>query len=1083
MKPRVRNFVAVGLVALVVVSAIAAGFVISRSPSKAAAPGNLIFSKHDRQLLATAIINHKSTVTLLVAVNKGTTNQSVITQLNNLGASLKYQDVKARYLRVTVPIGNVTKVLGLGGIQAVGLDDTINIGDPRPATAAISPEAVPNPPPPLGPTTPSANPYMPTQDTGAAQFVTSNPKFDGRGVKVGILDTGVDVFTPELQKAKNLAGTDVRKIIDWKTYTDPVADADPTWISMTTDVTATNANNPTFTFNGVTYKAPYNGKFHLGFFDATDPNLNGDPAEDANLGDQIAALYPATASNIFPVLTSNDGYDVWVDTTQNKNFNDEKDMVEYADSGHFDIGTFGTDRTIQSGHLRQSVPFVVQTDPKNKLVNIGIVAGSHATHVAGIATGRGFFGGTSYNGAAPNAQIISVRVCVFTGNCTSHGLFEGMIYAVRDAGADVVNMSIGGFNPFDDGTNVTEVLYNNLVEEYDVQIFISAGNSGAGLSTAGEPSLASKVISVGASFTADTLLANYGSTTTRADNLFQFSSRGPRVDGGFKPDIVAPGSAVSTIPGNRPGEGLAVALPPGYGMFNGTSMASPQAAGAAALLLSASKQSGVDSHNAGNLRQAIKSTTRYLPGYQAYQQGNGLFNVTAAWNMLKRKHIDAYQALSSVAPVSSAADDFTATPGTGPGIFLREGVKAGDSLSKTVSFRRDDPKGSGSMKYTITLVGNDGTFSAPSSITLPMHTPVSISVGIHPTTAGVHSVIMNLTTPESDGVVYQVLNTVVAAEQFTAASNYATPGEAGSVNVADATEFFYNVPAGATAFQFNVTGITGRLKVNVYDIYGLPIYLAPGYQTGGTLSKTVATDGPGVYEVEVDASRASPVQLSTFTISASVLGATLSPTTWVQDPTTIGTTYSQSFTATNVLASATMGVVGTALGSAEAKPGNFAPCNPCTTSQEFDFTVPSGTTALTVRTGNVSDPGSDIDLYLFQIVGGNAIPVANSASSSPFETITVAAPAAGDYAALVLSFDIPNAMTYTLTDVFASPNYGNVTSTDVPAVHNAGTSWTATASTKALASPGTGRFLQGFVQVVTGTTVLAASEVDLKNVS
>ena len=39
------------------------------------------------------------------------------------------------------------------------------------------------------------------------------------------------------------------------------------------------------------------------------------------------------------------------------------------------------------------MPFVVQTDGKNKFVNIGIVSGSHGTHVAGIVAANGLFGG------------------------------------------------------------------------------------------------------------------------------------------------------------------------------------------------------------------------------------------------------------------------------------------------------------------------------------------------------------------------------------------------------------------------------------------------------------------------------------------------------------------------------------------------------------------------------------------------------------------------------------------------------------------------------------------------------------------
>jgi hypothetical protein len=108
-------------------------------------------------------------------------------------------------------------------------------------------------------------------------------------------------------------------------------------------------------------------------------------------------------------------------------------------------------------------------------------------------------------------------------------------------------------------------------------MFISAGNSGSGMNTVGDPSVATKVMSVGSYITKDTWQKNYGSDSEFVDNLHGFSSRGPREDGGFKPNNVAPGSAISTTPLWQAGGpvGGTYALPPGYSMFNGTSMASP----------------------------------------------------------------------------------------------------------------------------------------------------------------------------------------------------------------------------------------------------------------------------------------------------------------------------------------------------------------------------------------------------------------------------------------------------------------------------------------------------------------------------
>ena len=108
---------------------------------------------------------------------------------------------------------------------------------------------------------PADNPYMPIRDTGAAQFVAAHPTFDGRGVTVGVVDTGVDLVHPALQTTT----TGERKIVDWITATHPTDDGDPTWVPMTTQV-----SGPAFTVGGVTYTAPGNGNYRFGLFNERD---------------------------------------------------------------------------------------------------------------------------------------------------------------------------------------------------------------------------------------------------------------------------------------------------------------------------------------------------------------------------------------------------------------------------------------------------------------------------------------------------------------------------------------------------------------------------------------------------------------------------------------------------------------------------------------------------------------------------------------------------------------------------------------------------------------------------------------------
>ena len=102
-----------------------------------------------------------------------------------------------------------------------------------------------------------------------------------------------------------------------------------------------------------------------------------------------------------------------------------------------------------------------------------------------------------------------------------------MVDLVVNRHVDVVNMSIGGLPALNDGNNARAELYDRLINDYGVQMFISAGNSGPGVNTIGDPSVATDVVSVAASVSKDTWLANYGSVVRSRQQPVQLLLAGP----------------------------------------------------------------------------------------------------------------------------------------------------------------------------------------------------------------------------------------------------------------------------------------------------------------------------------------------------------------------------------------------------------------------------------------------------------------------------------------------------------------------------------------------------------------------------
>ncbi|MFJ6578095.1 S8 family serine peptidase [Streptomyces sp. NPDC091368] len=1024
-----RIAAAAGLVAALVATGaapvLAAEAPVSTPPVKSSDPADKL-GAIDAQRLTEAQASGEKNVTVLVATVPGATEQ-VATQLDAVaGASVGKRQDALGYVRATLPTAKAAAAIKaatrLSSVQSVDLQAEIPLDDPTPdagaATGAVAGTTVTRTYPAPSAKTPAKNPYNPSYETGAVDFVEDHPKADGRGVTIGILDSGVDLGHPALQKTT----TGERKIVDWVTATDPLTEGDGTWRAQVTPVTG-----PVFTASAQSWKAPAGSYQFSRFSEAV--TAGGDPKGDVNRdGD---------TTDVFGLLYDPAAGTVRVDTDQNNDFTDNAPMKPYKDGNQ--VGYFGTDNP--ATEVVEKSPFVVEIrkdvpmDPlggtwvgqKRDFVNIGLVESSHGTHVAGITAAHGLFGG-KMNGAAPGAKIVSARACTWSGGCTNTALTEGMTDLVVNRGVDIVNMSIGGLPQQNDGDNVRSRLYTRLIDQYGVQLVISAGNEGPGINTIGDPGLADKVISVGAAVSRDTWAANYGSAVTKKYAMFPFSSRGPREDGGFTPTITAPGSAVNTIPTWQPGSGVPEAgytLPAGYGMLNGTSMSSPQAAGASALLISAAKQKGIALSPLA-LRTALTSTAQRIPGVAAHEQGSGLMDIEEAWESIK----DGATAhdYKVEAPVDTVI--FPA-PHTGTGVYDREGgLKVGQKRVYDVTITRTSGPNR-PIEHELDLKYNDGTFRilGDDEIDLPLNKPVTVKLQARAATPGAHSVILEADDERTEGVDKQILATSIVS------ADLAGPGygfsATGSVQRNSSTSYFVTVPQGAKTLEVALGGLKEKSQTRFISIHPVGVGMEdsattmcyPHYNPANTCRpdlRSYANPTPGVWEIEVEARRTSPDLDNPYKLNVTALGVDFDPAVQTVPEAKIGTPAAVQWQVSNRFAGITGTLKGGSLGSQKSE----TPTIQHHEQQTKTVTIGAGVERLDIGIGNTSDKAADLDLTV--LLDGKQ--VGQSADGDSEESVSLANPAAGTYTVVIDGYSVGAAggTTYDYKDVYYSSALGTV---------------------------------------------------------
>jgi serine protease AprX len=248
----------------------------------------------------------------------------------------------------------------------------------------------------------------------------------------------------------------------------------------------------------------------------------------------------------------------------------------------------------------------------------------HGTFVAGLIAGDGTSSDGQYQGEAPGADLVSVKVAGADGTTDLVRLILGLQWAIQNRLAyniGVLNMSLG-FRPFESTTINPLDLAVEAAWSSGIAVVTSAGNAGPANGTILSPGDDPLVITVGA-------LDDLAQPVTGDDEMTNFSSAGPTpIDGWVKPDLVTSGRSVVSLaaPGSTIyDENPSARIGSGNFVGSGTSFSSAIASGAAALVLADNPGLTPD-----QLKARLLGTTDPGPVGNPFADGHGALNAYAA---------------------------------------------------------------------------------------------------------------------------------------------------------------------------------------------------------------------------------------------------------------------------------------------------------------------------------------------------------------------------------------------------------------------------------------------------------------------
>ncbi|MCL4733363.1 MAG: S8 family serine peptidase [Candidatus Omnitrophica bacterium] len=508
----------------------------------------------------------------------------------------------------------------------------------------------------------------------------------GAGVKIAIIDTGVDFANPDL------LGTQARDLNPASPhYGWPICFDDRSlstyYMSHTTEGTwfVDTSSTPPVTINGGVGTA----NFAIYHGDQTETHTYTFNAEsvsgiyrfgihpDTKLKKDVLNDYSAAVLLVDHPNTAQRGVGyntVYVDLDGDYDFTDEKPCFRGSEISFRDIwdsaaNTAGSDGypDVSGGMVYfiangvRNIPtadWLYQASPP---ANGSLVAfmindknergGNHGTFCASAAVARGIINGGApgikppfqgpgdgmVQGPAPEAKIIAVGNYYVGGTLANFHLFFALGYdGIENTGDEpnLVSMSYGAGDIDNDGWDPHSRLIDKMsLKAPQITWLKSTGNGAPGYSTCTTPS-SFRAVTVGACTSYDTC-DEYDSLTSTDQILHgdiqSWSGSGPTATGQIGVDVVAHGAwGGGDVTLNEAKDGWKA-----WDQWGGTSRSCPETAGVAALVCQAYKQANGVWPNSKAVRRILMSSAIDL-NYDILRQGSGRIHAGRAVNLARQ---------------------------------------------------------------------------------------------------------------------------------------------------------------------------------------------------------------------------------------------------------------------------------------------------------------------------------------------------------------------------------------------------------------------------------------------------------------